>query len=88
MLTKDSEIVVYLKNISNKLTSTSTRQIPWFEQFEHVFLFEFIQVIHQEVKSRIEIFNFFFQKFFFNRNRKSIYHRFIMKFYFHYYHHF
>lgn len=51
MLTKDSEIVVYMKNILNKLTSTNTRKIPWFEQFEHVFLFEFIHVIHQEVNN-------------------------------------
>lgn len=62
MLTKDSEIVVYIKKILNKLTSTITRKIPWFEQFEHIFLFEFIQVIHQEVKEKK---NFFFQKFFF-----------------------
>ena len=51
MLTKNSEIVVYIKKILNKLTSSITRQIPWFEQFEHIFLFEFIQVINQEVKS-------------------------------------
>jgi hypothetical protein len=54
MLTKDSEIVVYMKNILNKLTSTITRKIPWFEQYEHVFLFEFIQVIHQEVNFRLK----------------------------------
>lgn len=49
MLTKASEIIVYMKNIRNKFMSNTTRQIPWFEQFEHVFLFEFIQIIHQEV---------------------------------------
>lgn len=48
MLTKNSEIIVYIKNIFNKFIST--RKIPWFEQFEHIFLFEFIQIIHQEVK--------------------------------------
>jgi len=50
MLTKNSEIVVYIKKILNKLTSTNTRKVPWFEQFEHVFIFEFIQIIHCEVK--------------------------------------
>lgn len=49
MLTKASEILVYMKNIPKKLMSTTNRQVPWLEQFEHVFLFEFIQVIHQEV---------------------------------------
>jgi hypothetical protein len=49
MLTKNSEIVVYIKKIVNKLTSSSTRRTPWFEQFEHVFLFQFIYVINQEV---------------------------------------
>jgi len=53
MLTKDSEIVVYIKKILNKLTSTITRKVPWFEQYEHVFLFEFIQVIYQEVKFKL-----------------------------------
>ncbi|CAF2858976.1 unnamed protein product [Rotaria sp. Silwood2] len=48
MLTKDSEIVVYIKKMLNKLTSSVTRKIPWFEQFEHIFLFQFIQVINQE----------------------------------------
>ncbi|CAF3655986.1 unnamed protein product [Adineta steineri] len=48
MLTKNSEIVVYIKNMLNKLTSTRTRKTPWFEQFEHIFLFQFIQVIKQE----------------------------------------
>jgi len=86
MLTKDSEIVVYIKKILNKLTSTITRKIPWFEQFEHIFLFEFIQVIHQEVKQKK---NFFFHKIFFSscRNLRKIYHRYIMKYYFHYYLH-
>lgn len=58
MLTKASEIVVYMKNILNKLTSTTTRKTPWFEQFEHIFLFEFIQVIHQEVGLNIQSFIF------------------------------
>lgn len=49
MLTNASEIIVYMKNIRSKFMSTTNRQIPWLEQFEHVFLFEFIQVIHQEV---------------------------------------
>jgi hypothetical protein len=53
MLTRDSEIVVYMKKILKKLTSTITRKTPWFEQYEHVFLFEFIYVIHQEVKTKI-----------------------------------
>ena len=35
--------------VFNKLTSSTKRQIPWFEQFEHIFLFEFIHVINQEV---------------------------------------
>jgi hypothetical protein len=61
MLTKDSEIVVYIKKILNKLTSPITRKVPWFEQYEHIFLFEFIQVIYQEVKFKIFIFqNFLF----------------------------
>ena len=49
MLTRNSEIVVYIKKMLNKLTSSVTRKTPWFEQFEHVFLFQFIQVIDQEV---------------------------------------
>ncbi|UJR33978.1 hypothetical protein I4U23_021394 [Adineta vaga] len=48
MLTKNSEIVVYMKKILTKLTSNPTRKVPWFEQFEHIFLFQFIQIINQE----------------------------------------
>ncbi|CAF5138795.1 unnamed protein product, partial [Rotaria magnacalcarata] len=48
MLTKDSEIVVYIKKMLNKLTSSVTRKTPWFEQYEHIFLFHFVQIIHQE----------------------------------------
>ncbi|CAF3346867.1 unnamed protein product [Rotaria sp. Silwood1] len=51
MLTKDSEIVVYIKKMLNKLTSSGARKISWFEQFEHIFLFQFIQVINQEKSS-------------------------------------
>lgn len=54
MLTKNSEIVVYMKKNLNKLTSTNTRKASWFEQFEHVFIFEFIQIIHCEVKEKEE----------------------------------
>lgn len=33
----------------NKLSSSVIRKTAWFEQFEHVFLFHLVQVIHQEV---------------------------------------
>ena len=49
MLTKDSEIVVYIKKMLNKLTLSVRHTIPWFEQFEHIFLFQFIHIINQEV---------------------------------------
>ncbi|CAF0756663.1 unnamed protein product [Adineta ricciae] len=48
MLTKNSEIVVYVKKMLNKLTSNSIRKVPWFEQFEHGFLFQFVQILYQE----------------------------------------
>ncbi|CAF1214756.1 unnamed protein product [Rotaria magnacalcarata] len=54
MLTKDSEIVVYIKKMLNKLTSSVTRKTPWFEQYEHIFLFHFVQIIHQEVNLKIK----------------------------------
>jgi hypothetical protein len=59
MLTKNSEIVVYIKKMLNKLTASATRKTPWFEQFEHVFLFQFIQVINQEVSLQKNTFKYF-----------------------------
>jgi hypothetical protein len=85
MLNKDSEILVYIKKILHKFASSTSRITPWFEQFEHVFLFQFIQVIHQEVNLKE---NYLFDKTRFSRNLKMICHQFITKFYLHYYHHF
>ena len=51
MINKNSEILVYIKKMLNKFTSTNARRVAWFEHFEHVFIFELIQVINQEVKS-------------------------------------
>jgi len=49
MVKKNSEVLVYVKKMLNKFTSSSiSRRSGWFEHFEHLFLFEFVQMIYQE----------------------------------------
>lgn len=49
MLNKNSEILVYVKKVLNKFTGSTIKRRGWFEHFEHVFLFELVQVLYQEV---------------------------------------
>lgn len=52
MVHTESEVLVYVKKMLTKFTASVSRRVPWFEHFEHVFLFEFIRVIEQEVRFR------------------------------------